>query len=30
MDTKMLADLLFPHVTLTPDYMDARFPASQI
>ena len=30
MDTKMLADLLFPHVTLTPDDMEARFPARQI
>ena len=27
MDYQVLADLLFPHVTETPDELEARFPA---
>ena len=30
MDYKALADLLFPHVTETPEEVDARFPARQL
>ena len=30
MDTKVLAELLFPHVTLTPEDMEVRFPARDL
>ena len=30
MDTNVLANLLFPHVTATPEDMEARFPARQL
>jgi len=30
MDYQVLADLLFPHVTETPDELEARFPARQL
>ncbi len=30
MDTKVLADLLFPHVTATPEDLEARFPARDL
>lgn len=30
MDTKLLAELLFPHVTATPEEVEARFPARNL